>query len=71
MQSRLVVDVGVRSLVPFPEEPRHPQASRYPHPCAGVMAGLQNEQPRGELELKSRLDGAWKKVEEGKESGPG
>lgn len=30
------------------------------------MAGLQSEQQRGELELESRLDGAWKRVAEGR-----
>lgn len=39
---------------------------------ADVMAELQTEQQRDELELQSRLDGAWRRVAEGEiETGAG
>lgn len=70
MQSRLVVDSGVKTLVPFPEEPRHTRKRPFlwytVKLCANVMVRLQSEQQRGELELESRLDGAWRRVAEGR-----
>lgn len=72
VQSRLVVDNGVKSLVPFPEEPCHTRKRhflRYAarlHVCALMSwPGLQIEQQRGELELESTLDGACRRVAEG------
>lgn len=74
VQSRLVVDNGVKSLVPFPEAaPCHTRQASLPVAHGGaaclradVMTGLQNE-----LDLESRHDEAWQEVAEGEERGPG
>lgn len=73
VQSCLVVHKGVKTLVPFPEEPCHTVSLPLVHSeaaclCADVMAGLQSEQQSG---AGAGVQTWWRMEEGGRGRGEG